>query len=116
MKTFNEFGTAFNWVKSVVKKTNPVAKNDIAKQVYEDSEINTYVDTKKMYDSGKSSDFKGGYVTIRTPYVRLRYYIGGKANSKHPTGIPQWFEKTKKENMNKYIQLYNKIFNQVKGG
>ena len=115
MKTFNDFKSAFNWVDKIVSDTNKQAIEDIAKQVYEDSKEFTYIDTQAMYDSGETSDFKGGYVLIKAPQVRWLYYTSGITPHKNKNAVPQWFERTRIENMDSYIILYKNIFNKNKG-
>lgn len=115
MKQFNNFKSAFNWVDKVVSETNTQAIEDIAKKTYEDSKEFTYIDTQDMYDSGESSDFKGGYVLIKAPQVRWLYYTSGLTPHKNKQAVPQWFERTKIENIDSYINLYKSIFNKNKG-
>jgi len=115
MKKFNNFESAFNWVDSIVKKTNEQAIEDVAKQTYEDSKEFIYIDTQTMYDSGENSDFKGGYVLIKAPQVRWLYYTSGLTPHKNKSAVPQWFERTKIENMDSYIKMYKNIFNKNKG-
>ena len=115
MKTFNNFNSAFNWVDKIVSDTNKQAIEDIAKQVYEDSKEFTYIDTQTMYDSGENSDFKGGYVLIKAPQVRWLYYTNGLTPHKNKNAVPQWFERTKIENMDSYIKIYSSLFNKNKG-
>ena len=115
MKTFNNFKSAFNWVDKIVSDTNKQAIEDIAKQVYEDSKEFTYIDTEDMYNSGKTSNFKNGYVLIKAPQVRWLYYTSGITPHKNKNAVPQWFERTKIENMDSYINLYKNIFKNNKG-
>jgi len=115
MKTFNDFKSAFNWVDKIVSDTNKQAIEDVAKQVYEDSKEFTYIDTQSMYDSGENSDFKNGYVLIKAPQVRWLYYTSGLTPHKNKNAVPQWFERTKIENMDSYINLYKNIFKNNKG-
>ncbi len=80
----------------------------MAEQVYKDSDKYTYRDTGMMYDTGQIySRFNEGLVILRTPYVRRRYYEGG-VPSKNKSAIPQWFEKTKKDNITTYRKMYGK--------
>ena len=114
MKTFNDFDSAFNWIERSVKSAKDKAIEVVAEQVYKDSEKYTYRDTGALYDSGQLySQFDKGTVVLRTPYARRRYYEGG-VPSKNANAIPQWFEKTKKENTTKYRKMYGKaIENEV---
>ncbi len=114
MKTFTTTSAFNNWIKQVVIKTNKQALEDVARQEYKDSKKYTYIDTEAMYKSGSDSDFKKGYVIERMPYVKMRYYIGGKPR-KNKMAVPQWHEATKKENMNSYKKIYNDIFKKMKG-
>lgn len=115
MKTFNDFNSAFNWIEKIVSKTNGQAIEDIAKQTYEDSKEFTYIDTQTMYDSGENSDFKNGYVLIKAPQVRWLYYTSGITPHKNKQAVPQWFERTKIENMDGYINIYSKLLMKNKG-
>lgn len=116
MKQFNNFKSAFNWVDKIVSDTNKQAIEDVARQVYEDSKEFTYIDTEDMYKSGNDSDFKDGYVLIKAPQVRWLYYTKGiNAGPGNRQAVPQWFERTKIENMDNYISLYKKIFDKNKG-
>ena len=115
MKKFNDFKSAFNWVDKVVSDTSKQAIEDIAKQVYEDSKEFTYIDTEDMYNSGETSDFKSGYVLIKAPQVRWLYYTSGLTPHKNKSAVPQWFERTKIENMDSYIKIYSSFFNKNKG-
>lgn len=116
MKSFTDFKSAFNWVDKVVSKTSEQAIEDIAKQTYEDSKEFTYIDTQDMYDSGENSDFKNGYVLIKAPQVRWLYYTSGiNAGPGNRQAVPQWFERTKIENMKDYIKIYSSLFNKNKG-
>jgi hypothetical protein len=115
MKSFNDFNNAFKWVNSIVKKANPIATEQIAKDVYKDSKEFTYLDTEEMYNSGASSDFKKGYVLIKAPQVRKLYYI--KCNPRRNKNARiMWFEATKSKNMNNYKQVISTIINKLKGG
>ena len=117
MKTFNNFNSAFNWVNDTVKEAYKEAIPLIAKQEYEDSKKYTYVDTQTMYDSGQDSDFEKGFVVIKAPQVRWLYYTTWiKAGKGNPNAVPQWHERVKSENMNDYIDIFNKKINQIKKG
>src|SRR5574344_1435162 len=116
MKTFNNFSSGFNWVNGIVKEASKESIPLIAKQEYEDSKKYTYIDTQAMYDSGQDSDFKNGYVLIKAPQVRWLYYTAGIKPHKNKNAIPQWHERVKSENMNNYIDIFNKKINQIKKG
>lgn len=110
MKIFNNFNDANNWINSIIKKTIPEATEKIARQVYVDSKEFTFIDTGTMYDSGKDSNFKGGYVLIKAPQVRKLYYI--KCNpKKNKNARIMWFEATKQKNMENYKMIFNDLFN-----
>ena len=115
MKTFNDFKSAFNWVEKIVSDTNKQAIEDVARKVYEDSKEFTYIDTQTMYDSGEASDFKSGYVLVKAPQERWLYYTNGLTPHKNKNAVPQWFERTKIENMDSYIKIYSSLFNKNKG-
>ena len=114
MKKFNDFNSAFNWVAKSIVDAKLTALGIVAEQVYKDSEKYTYRDTGALYDSGQLySRFNKGTVILRTPYARRRYYEGG-VPSKNANAIPQWFERTKKENIATYRKMYGKaIENEV---
>lgn len=114
MKSFNNFDTAFNWVEKTITKTNEQMIEETAREVYKDSEEYTYIDTQTMYDSGENSDFKGGFVVIRAPQVRWLYYTTGIKGRKNKAAVPQWFEKTKIENIKKYARNYATLLNKNK--
>lgn len=114
MKSFKDFDSCFNWVSQVMKLTEEKSKEEIAKQVYEDSKKYTYIDTQAMYDSGQDSDFKNGYVLIKAKQVRWLYYTQGITPHKNKNAVPQWFEATKLENMKNYQKMYIDTFNKNK--
>lgn len=114
MRTFKDFNSCFNWIEKAVEDSKEIAKEKIARQVYEDSKKYTYLDTEKMYDSGKNSDFKNGYVLIKAPQVRWLYYTTWIKPRKNKNAVPQWFEATKIENMKNYQKIYVDIFNKNK--
>ena len=117
MKRFTNFNSAFKWTKEILEKTRSQAIEVIAEQVYKDSDKYTYRDTGAMYNSATlHSDFKKGLVIERTPYSRRRYYEGGKPGKGNTQAVIQWFEVTKKENMDKYKKQYSKLFNIAKKG
>lgn len=117
MRQFKDFNSAFKWTKEILNKVNAESIPTITEEVYKDSEKYTYQDTEVMYKSGqKYNEYDNGLIILRTPYVKRRYYEGGKAGSKNPRAIPMWFERTKKENKNKYIKQYKVVFDKVKRG
>ena len=82
MKKFNNAEDAFEWAKEVIEKGCVTAEEVVAEEIYKDSNEFTYRETGEMYKSGEThSRFKEGIITERTPYVRRRYYEGGKAGA-----------------------------------
>ena len=111
MKKFTNVSSAIDWLNGVFDNGTKNAIPAVAEQVYKDSNDCTYRDTGDMSKSGElHSDFENGVIVERTPYVRRRYYEGGKAGAGNPKAQPRWFEKT----MDKYGDDYKKmIINQV---
>lgn len=115
MKTFNNFEDAFDWANKVVKKTNKEYLFAVTNQIYKDSNEFTYRLDGTMYQSGNLySDFENGIIVERTPYVRRRYYEGGKAGANNRKGQAHWFEKTVQTFKKDYISMYNKTLNGAK--
>ena len=94
MRRFNSFAKAFDWTKEVIKNGTVTAEEVLAEQIYKDSNEFTYRETGAMYQSGANSNFKNGLITERTPYVRRRYFEGGRAGAGNRNAQPRWFEKT----------------------
>ncbi len=70
-----------------------------------------------MYASGEIySQFEKGLVIERTPYVRRRYYEGGKAGAGNRKAQPRWFEKTINKHKKDYANQWVTIFNDAKKG
>lgn len=115
MKSFNSTKDFNTWLGKITKKAGEKSKEEIAREVYKDSKKYTYIDTQTMFDTGNNSDFKSGYVIIKGPQVRWLYYTTWIKGHKNPQATPQWFEKTKSENMNKYKNVFVKTFNGEKG-
>lgn len=105
MKTFNNFKDAMNWaIKDVIVKGKSSAIPIVAEQIYKDSNEFTYRESGNMYQSGEhNSDFENGIIVERTPYVRRRYYEGGKPGAGNRQAQKKWFEKT----VSKYGEDYN---------
>jgi hypothetical protein len=82
----------------------------ITEEVYKDSDKYTYRDTGSMYDSGagNSNLFKEGIILEKAPQIRFLYYGAYQAGAKNRNAIPQWFERTKTENINKYKKMLAK--------
>jgi hypothetical protein len=115
MKKFKDFDSAFKWVENVVKDTNKEYLPAITEQAYKDSRKYTYIDTSTMYESGAIySQFDKGLIKLRAPYVKVRYYKGGKAGDKNRSAIPMWFERTKSEEKGKYKAMYKKFLEVAK--
>ena len=110
MRTFTNFKDAFVWSKEVLEKAKETTLPIVTEEVYKDSDKYTYRDTGAMYDSGAmNSDFKEGLIIERAPQVRMLYFnpniVAGSGNK---MAIPQWFERTKTENINKYKKMIAK--------
>ena len=115
MKKVDNFDSAFNWSKKVLEKGTSKAKEIIAEQVYKDSNEFTYRESGDMYKSGQlHSKFKDGVIIERTPYVRRRYYEGGKAGANNKNAQPRWFEKTVAKYKKDYITLAINSYNTSK--
>ena len=106
MKKFDNFGDAFGFVKDIVEKGVTDSKEAIAEQVYKDSNEFTYRESGDMYKSGEMhSNFKEGIIVERTPYVRRRYYEGGKAGTGNKKAQPRWFDKTVAKYKKDYLNM-----------
>lgn len=117
MKKFNSFEDAFKWTKKVIESGCISAEEIVAEQIYKDSNEFTYRDTGDMYKSGEMhSRFKEGIITERTPYVRRRYYQGGKAGAGNRKAQPRWFEKTVAKYKKDYQNMASKAIDMVKKG
>ena len=89
----------------------------IAEQLYKDSDEFTYRESGDMYKSGELlSKFSKGLIIERTPYVRRRYYEGGKAGAGNKKAQPRWFEKTAKKYKDRYEDMAKKEFDKAKKG
>ncbi len=115
MKKFKNFSQAFDWAKEVINTGSINAQEVIAEQIYKDSNEFTYRESGEMYKSGEAnSQFKKGLITERSPYVRRRYFEGGKPGAGNRKAQPRWFDKT----VDKYKDDYKKMgvisINQVK--
>ena len=116
MKKFNNAEDAFKWAKEVIEKGCVTAEEVIAEEIYKDSNEFTYRETGDMYKSGEMhSRFKQGIITERTPYVRRRYYEGGKPGAGNKKAQPRWFEKTVAKYNSKYIKQAQKVIDMQKG-
>ncbi len=121
MKQFKDFKSACNWLKDVVNACADDTRSAVAEQVYKDSREFTYYsdqgNTTHMYDTGQEfSDFQKGYIIERTPYVRRRYYEGGKPGSGNRRAEPRWFEKTWDRYKKDYQDMCINVFKKVKEG
>lgn len=118
MKKFNNFNSAFDWTKKIIEKGTQLATETIAEQVYKDSNEFTYRESGDMYKSGElHSNFKEGIIIERTPYVRRRYYEGGKPGAGNKKAQPRWFDKTvanyKKDYQKMAVNSMNKAKKEV---
>ncbi len=117
MKKFNDVSSAMKWVSKVVSEGTEKATEMVAEQVYKDSNEFTYRESGEMYQSGEvHSDFKKGVIIERTPYVRRRYYEGGKAGAGNLQAQPRWFEKTVTKYNKEYKTIITSAINQAKKG
>ena len=117
MKQFKDFKGACDWLKDVVNVCADDTRSAVAEQVYKDSNEFTYRESGDMYKSGNSnSDFQKGYIIERTPYVRERYYVGGKAGAGNRRAEPRWFEKTWDRYKKDYQDMCINVFKKVKEG
>lgn len=117
MRTFKDFNSAFDWAKKVVKNGCEKSKEVIAEQVYKDSNQFTYRETGAMYQSGElNSNFKDGLIIERSPYVRRRYYEGGKPGAGNKNAQPRWFDKTVATYKKDYQQMAINCINNAKRG
>lgn len=116
MKKFDSFEDAFKWTKKVIENGCISAEEIVAEQIYKDSNEFTYRETGAMYQSGADSNFKNGVITERTPYVRRRYYEGGKAGAGNRNAQPRWFEKTVAKYKKDYQNIAVKAIDMAKKG
>ena len=117
MKKFNNYEEAFKWAKEVIENGCISAEGVVAEQIYKDSNEFTYRESGEMYKSGElHSKFKQGIIIERTPYVRRRYYEGGKAGAGNKNAQPRWFEKTVAKYKNDYQEQASKIIDMQKKG
>ena len=117
VKQFKNMKSACKWLKDVCDATANETKYVITAQVYKDSNEFTYRDSGEMYDTGAlNSDFQKGIIVERSPYVRRRYYEGGKAGAGNPKAQPRWFEKTWDKYKTDYEMICINVFNNKKKG
>lgn len=117
VKQFNDFEKAFEWGGKVLKNGLETSKELIAEQVYKDSNEFTYRESGDMYKSGEMhSNFKEGIIIERIPYVRRRYYEGGKAGAGNKKAQPRWFDKTVAKYKKDYQKMVVNSINQAKKG
>ena len=117
MKKFNNFTEAFKWTKEVIEKGCTTAEEKLAEEIYKDSDEFTYRETGEMYQTGEenSASWKEGLIIERKPYVRRRYYEGGKAGAGNPKAQPRWFEKTVAKHNEKYRKQAIATLEETKG-
>lgn len=116
-KQFKNFKSAFDWTKKVIDDSKKDATSIIAEQVYKDSNEFTYRESGDMYESGElHSNFEKGIIIERIPYVRRRYYEGGKAGTGNVHAQPRWFDKTISKYKKDYQQMAINCINKAKKG
>jgi len=116
MKKFDNPKDAFQWAQDVIATGCFSAEEIVAEQIYKDSNEFTYRESGDMYESGEThSKFKKGIITERTPYVRRRYYEGGKAGSGNKKAQPRWFERTVEKYRDNYKEQAKKRIDEMKG-
>ena len=109
MKKFDNFGDVFRYVQHVIDSSKPTFLGTISEQLYKDSNEFTYRESGDMYKSGElHSNFKEGIIVERTPYVRRRYYEGGKAGAGNKKAQPRWFDKTVAKYKTRYLDMLAK--------
>lgn len=70
-----------------------------------------------MYKTGENnSNFEKGLIIERKPYVRRRYYEGGKPGAGNKKAQPRWFEATFKKHKNDYKDTFDKALEKAKKG
>lgn len=117
MKKFNSVDDAMKWASEVIQKGIISGQEVLAEQIYKDSNEFTYRESGDMYKSGEMhSRFKDGVIVERTPYVRRRYYEGGKAGAGNKKAQPRWFEKTVSKHKKDYQKLIANSINLAKKG
>lgn len=114
MKNFNKASDAINWVQTLHKETAEETLETVAKEIYQDSKMYTYLDTEEMYKSGENSDFKAGEVTLKAPQVRWLYYTFGIRGHRNYNAVPYWFERTFETFKSKYTGIFYEVFNKGK--
>lgn len=115
MKKFDNFKDAMDYTKRTINSVNEEYISTVTEQVYKDSDEFTYRESGDMYKSGElNSNFKKGIIIERTPYVRRRYYEGGKAGAGNRKAQPRWFEKTIAKYKDDYVAMYKKKLDEIK--
>lgn len=114
-KQFKNFKSACNWLKDVYNATANNTRIAISEQLYKDSNEFTYRESGEMYKSGTiNSDFRNGYIIERSPYVRRRYFEGGKPGAGNRKAEPRWFDKTWNKHKEDYQSMCVTIFDKEK--
>lgn len=116
MKKFDNFKDAMMYVKHIVDEANKTYIGAVTEQIYKDSEEYTYAMKHDMYKSGTlHSDFGEGVIIERTPYVRRRYYEGGKPGKDSPQKAgPHWFERCVSDKKERYKNMYKDSLEEAK--
>ena len=103
---FYDFKSAMLYAEAILDASKPTFLGIVAEQLYKDSNEFTYRDSGDMYKSGElHSNFKEGIIIERTPYVRRRYYEGGKAGAGNNKAQPRWFDKTVARYKKDYLNM-----------
>ena len=106
MRTFDSFKSYFKAPDRKIEETNENYKEELAREIYKDTEKYIFIDTLTMYSSGDDSNFKKGIVIIKAPQVRRLYYVYGLKPHKNKNAHRLWFEVVKQKNMSRYIKQY----------
>ena len=102
-------------VRLVQKKHKKKTLNVLSKEWLKDSTPFVYKDRGDLQDSGLiHSDFEKGIIRWRTPYSRVRFYLGGIPGDGNRRAKPRWSEVSKKANLAKYKKIQIKLFNDIK--
>ena len=116
-RIFYNAKSAMRYAQHILDSAKQTFIGTVAEQVYKDSNNFTYRESGDMYQSGEMfSQFNKGIIIERTPYVRRRYYEGGKAGAGNPKAQPRWFEKTVQKNKEEYKKVFGTAVNQAKKG
>ena len=102
-------------VKKVQRKHKAKTLNVLSREWLKDSTPLVYKDRGDLQDSGLIfSDFEKGIIRWKTPYSRVRFYLGGIPGDGNRRAKPRWSEVSKKANLAKYKKIQIKLFNDIK--